>query len=418
MATNPYMAQPGQNLGMGAPTAMRNDWNSYFDGAKAGSSTNWGGGTLTMGDNGEAKYAAQGALNGGNTLNRNSIDNPNTLQSLMGQAPGIAKQWGDQYGIKSGLNENDQRYFDNAIGSQQASQGGNQPQSQFGGQASGQSQNLGMSGGQQPQQPGMNPYIQQQAQALQAQSNQNLKQNVLPGIGQGAQAAGMYGSSRQGTAEGIAMGNAQTGLDSAVAGMYSNAYNQDQNSQLQRQGMSNQMSIAGMQNNTNMRGQDQSYSLGNKQADNSYGLGQGNLTLGNKSADQNYGLGMGNLGISAQNSRNSYDLGLRSNDLGFAGLDANINQNNFNNKMTGANFGLGIYDRMNGYNQQGTGNGTQMQNTPLNYFNQFNGNTMAAAGTGSPNVVAQQGNVLGAGVGAGMATYGGIDGYLRRNTGP
>ena len=108
-------------------------------------------------------------------------------------------------------------------------------------QANGQQsmQNLGM-GGQQPAQPtmqnmgsprmdaGRNSYLQQVGQALTAQSNQNLKQNILPGIGQGAQAAGMYGSSRQGVAEGVAMGNAQTGLNSALANMYSQGYGQDQ----------------------------------------------------------------------------------------------------------------------------------------------------------------------------------------------
>lgn len=352
-----------QNLGMGAPSAMRSDWNSYFDSAKPGSSQAWGGGTLTMGEDGQAKYAAQGALNGGTVLNRNSIDNPNTLQSLMAQAPGIAKQWGDQYGVTSGLNENDQNYWNNMLAKQGpqggnpaagGSQGGN-PYMQTSTQTSTQpAQSAQSSAGL-----GMNPWLQQQGQALQAMSNQNLKQNILPGIGQGAQAAGMYGSSRQGIAEGQAIGNAQTGLNSALANMYSQSY-----------------------------GQDQQYALGNKQADNSFNLGLGNLALGNKQSNQ------------------SYDLGLRNNDLGFGNLDANINQQNFNNQMAGANFGLGIYDRMNGYNAQGTANGTQMQNTPLNYFNQFNNNTMAAAGTGSGNQVAQQGSVLGAGIGAGLSTYG------------
>jgi hypothetical protein len=158
-----------------------------------------------------------------------------------------------------------------------------------------------------------NPWIAAQGQALTAQSNQNLMQNVLPSIGRGAQAAGMYGSSRQGTAEGQAMGNAQTGLNSALAGMYSQAYGQDQ----------------------------------------------------------------------------QYDLGLRSNDLGFANLDANINNSNFNNQLQGANFGLSVYDRMNGYGQQDITNATNMQNTPLNYFNQFNNNANAIAGQGGTSTNSQ-----------------------------
>lgn len=189
---------------------------------------------------------------------------------------------------------------------------------------------------------GRNPWIAQQAQALQAQSNQNLQQNVLPGIGRGAQAAGMYGSSRQGIAEGQAMGNAQTGLNSAIANLYSQSY-----------------------------GQDQQYDLASRGLDNSFKLGMGNLDLNRTQAN------------------NSYDLGLRSNDLGFANLDANINQQNFGNQLQSANFGLGVYDRMNGYNQQNIQNATNMQNTPVNYFNQFNQNANAIAGQGGTSTNSQ-----------------------------
>lgn len=194
---------------------------------------------------------------------------------------------------------------------------------------------------------GQNPWLQQQGQALQAMSNQNLQQNVLPGIGQGAQAAGMYGSSRQGVAEGQAMGNAQTGLNAALANMYGQSYGQDQ----------------------------------------IYNLGMGNLALNNKQAN------------------NSYDLGLRNSDLGFGQLDANINQQNFNNNLAGANFGMGVYGMMNGMNQQGINSGTQMQNTPLDYFNQFNGNTNATGGMGGTQTGTQgtTSNGLSQGLGLGLA---------------
>lgn len=76
---------------------------------------------------------------------------------------------------------------------------------------------------------GQNPYIKQQAQNIQDQSNQNLTQNVMPAIGQGAQAAGQYGGSRQGIAQGVAAGQAATGVANAQANLYSQAYGQDQN---------------------------------------------------------------------------------------------------------------------------------------------------------------------------------------------
>ena len=106
---------------------------------------------------------------------------------------------------------------------------------------------------------GQSPWVKQTADALTAQSNQNLQQNVMPGIRSGAVSAGQYGSSRQGVMEGIAAGNAQTGLNSALANLYSNAY-----------------------------GQDQSASLQNKSLDNSYNLGLGNLSLTNQGQMQNF----------------------------------------------------------------------------------------------------------------------------------
>lgn len=332
------MAQ--QNLGMGQiPGQMQNDWSSYFSSAQPGQTTNWGGGTLTMGQDGQAQYKAQNATNGGTVINPNSISNPAYLQSLAASNPGIAQQWGEQYGYNSGVNPQDQAVFNRGIA--QTSPAGQQGQNPYMTSQPQQQTQPAQSG------LGQNPWLQQQGQALQAMSNQNLQQNVLPGIGQGAQAAGMYGSSRQGVAEGQAMGNAQNGLNAALANMYSQAYGQDQN----------------------------------------YNLGMGNLALNNKQAN------------------NSYDLGLRNSDLGFGQLDANINQQNFNNNLAGANFGMGVYGMMNGMNQQGINSGTQMQNTPLNYFNQFNGNTNATGGMGGTQTGTQgtTSNGLSQGLGLGLA---------------
>jgi len=72
-----------------------------------------------------------------------------------------------------------------------------------------------------------------------------------------------------------------------------------------------------------------------------------------------------------------YDLGLRNNSLGFANLDRNIANDNLGWQMQGANFGLGLYDRLMQGNQTGINAGTNIQNTPMNYWgqftNQFNG---------------------------------------------
>ena len=136
---------------------------------------------------------------------------------------------------------------------------------------------------------GQNPYIQKQADALQAQSNQNLSQNVMPAIGQGAQAAGQYGGSRQGIAQGVAAGNAQAGVAGAQANLYANAYATDQNAQLSNKSLDNNFFLGNqgqMQNfYTAQRGQDQSgmalganlYNMGNS---GNLGAGAGQTSLG------------------------------------------------------------------------------------------------------------------------------------------
>jgi hypothetical protein len=365
-------AQPQQNLGMGAPTyaktatggsfqtapsQMRTDFTNSITGMQSGQTMDWAGGKLQKLADGRAYYASP---TGSTYLDPRSMQDTadSTFQSLAMNNPGIRDQWKQQYGYNyvdpaSGSTGGQGRmaelpmYSDNSqsnlaamadpankqmvdyVRGLQNPQPAQTPQGPSNNPyMAPQGGNLGMSPQGQPSQPmqqsqGMqtpafdsgrsNPWIAAQGQALTAQSNQNLMQNVLPSIGRGAQAAGMYGSSRQGTAEGQAMGNAQTGLNSALAGMYSQAYGQDQ----------------------------------------------------------------------------QYDLGLRSNDLGFANLDANINNSNFSNQLAGANFGLSVYDRMNGYGQQDITNATNMQNTPINYFNQFNQNANAIAGQGGTSTNSQ-----------------------------
>lgn len=84
--------------------------------------------------------------------------------------------------------------------------------------------------------------------------------------------------------------------------------------------------------------------------------------------------------LQQQSINNSYDLGLRSSDLGFSNLDANIAQNNFNNQLQSANFGMGVYNTLNNQTQNGINAGTNIQNTPLDYQKYF---TNSANGVGS-----------------------------------
>ena len=128
-----------------------------------------------------------------------------------------------------------------------------------------------------------------------------------------------------------------------------------------------------------------------------YGGSRQGVIEANGLKDLNQGLGdsLANLYGNDFSQQRQYDLGLRTNDLGFAGLDANINQNNFNNNLAGANFGLNAWQAQQNQNQNGITNGNNIQNTPYNNWNNFNtgannvgqglsSNTSSQTGSGNP----------------------------------
>ena len=82
-----------------------------------------------------------------------------------------------------------------------------------------------------------NPYLQDQANAITGQVNNNLQTNILPGIDAQAQQVGGYGGSRQGIAQGLAIGQSNLGLSSALSNLYGQSYQNDQNNQTQRMGI-------------------------------------------------------------------------------------------------------------------------------------------------------------------------------------
>ncbi|MDE2415251.1 MAG: hypothetical protein KGM60_10880 [Comamonadaceae bacterium] len=136
-----------------------------------------------------------------------------------------------------------------------------------------------------------------------------------------------------------------------------------------------------------------------------YGGSRQGVIESNSANDLNQGLSnaLSNLAFNGYNSGLQYDLGLRNNalgfgnlDLGYANLDRTINNDNIANQMQGANLGLNVYDRLMQNNQTGLNAGTNIQNTPLNYWSQItNGINGVGSGygtsTGTTNV---QGNPL------------------------
>lgn len=78
-----------------------------------------------------------------------------------------------------------------------------------------------------------NPNTQWMAGQISQGVTDHLQRNLLPGIRSSASMAGGLGGSRQGIAEGIAIGDSAKGLSSSLAGLYGGQYNQDRQYGLQ-----------------------------------------------------------------------------------------------------------------------------------------------------------------------------------------
>jgi len=71
-----------------------------------------------------------------------------------------------------------------------------------------------------------NPYVSGMADVIQDRMNRNLIENQLPAVGHGAIGTGQYGGSRQGIAEGQAIGRTNEAMGDALAQLYGDAYGQ------------------------------------------------------------------------------------------------------------------------------------------------------------------------------------------------
>lgn len=92
---------------------------------------------------------------------------------------------------------------------------------------------------------GQNPFLEQSIQAMRQSANQDFQRNQLPAISNNAIATGGLGGSRQGIAQGVAMGDLNQQLVNTEAGMRQGQFNQDQSNQLQA--LINQGNILGGQ---------------------------------------------------------------------------------------------------------------------------------------------------------------------------
>lgn len=175
------------------------------------------------------------------------------------------------------------------------------------------------------------PQMMGQWDALSTAFNDNLNRSILPSIRGEFRGVG-GGGSRQGIAEGLAIGESQKGLASALAGLLGQDY---QNA---------------MQRGTNLYGIDTSrdtarYGIDTSAETQKYGIDK-NFDLGMFNGTNSYNLGLGQLGLGYQNSMFNYDLGSRSADnadritgMNMIGLGTQLpwtGLNNYGNLLNGA----------------------------------------------------------------------------------
>jgi hypothetical protein len=248
--------------------------------------------------------------------------------------------------------------------------------------------------------PGANPYLTgaigrgiNQANnafgALQRDSTQNLLENVLPSIRSNAIAAGGFGGSRQGIAEGRALDSfakeqqralsqvGQNNTDAAVAAQAA-AYDADRNRQLSAlQGLSGQQyGVAGQ--NANLWQQTNNANAGyyqdSQRANQQSILDTNRLNSGNRATG--IGLSSGLLGQANNylNQNDNYDLGRLSQIAGaispFSGLGGSSSTstpyytNPGANALGGAAAGLGLYQQFAGGGPKTTGSLYDLFSTP------------------------------------------------------
>lgn len=287
------------------------------------------------------------------------------------------------------------------------------------------------------------PYLDAMDAGIQQQATQNLNNNIMPNIRYGAQAAGGFGDTRQGVAEGNAIAQTQSAIAAQKAQAGQTDYTNFQNNAMQKYSADSNLALGNAQNANNYNlgmgnlalgnlqannnynlGQD-NLALGNRQADNAYSLGQGNLSLGNLQANNNYslgqgnlalgntqannsfGLGLGNLGLGAMQANNSYNLG-----LGGLGLNAQTNNQNFYTNQRGQDLqAIGLGANLTGQGNSGmvgqgqgvTNIGNTQQNAPWQVINNANSvmNPYAAQGQGATQT--QNGSMFGGAVGGALA---------------
>jgi len=214
-----------------------------------------------------------------------------------------------------------------------------------------------------------NPYLQDSANAITQQANNNLFNYQLPQINSGAIAAGGFGGSRHGVVQGLAIGQTNQGISNALANQSYQAWDSDQNratqQAMQQNAINAQQRLAEMQNQTT---RDLGFSgLANQRygMDQNFGLGVGGLANQRYGMDLNYGVQLGQLGLGARAADTSQYNAETQRGLGWGQLQQQGDMNAFNQQQAGFNSQLAALNALQGWNTNGVNLANQQQQIPL-----------------------------------------------------
>ena len=160
---------------------------------------------------------------------------------------------------------------------------------------------------------------------------ENFNEQVMPGIGQGAEMAGQYGGTRQGIAQGLAAKGLGYSMGDTAANMYNNAYNMAQSNMY---GTANNMAGLGLSNANQNAARD----IATQKFNANLGLNNNQQAMANSAQNmQNLGLGANlvNAGIGGQQN-------LYSNQQQLLGQPNDYNWNNLKNYASIVSPGAGI----------------------------------------------------------------------------
>lgn len=268
-----------------------------------------------------------------------------------------------------------------------------------------------------------NPYLDQQAAAITNRLTQNLNEGVMPGIRSSALAAGQYGGSRQGIAEGLAASRLNEDLAPALSQIYGNAHEAAQQRMYGTAQSLNEQALANEQANANRDLTAQTTNAGNSlqaslaNASNQLSAQQFNANLGLQNNAQNLqnqqfnaNLGLQNNAQNLQARQFNANLGLQNNQQALQSV-----QQQLANRMQGLNLSQAI----NQINDSGYAQQLGLLNAPNDYnwqnLMRYAGIIQPGSGIGSNTTTTQQGgsnpfaDVLGAGM-TGLGLYNGLSG--------